>query len=189
MIERRAGSVETIKEEQVSFPIFESSECLYVLALRIASTFPSADESPLMYVPDPSPAALASRLRKTTAPDEVAVVFLGDAHKDAFSEWERLGAETDCPVVVGLFPGVVDGAHWHREGAVVLSVPAQGRSQVLDLTGPFPDPTEGGRPSPNPLFWCWWTVSLHTSEKHFHGFGTGAERSVSVWGVGQVAGP
>jgi len=97
-----------------------------------------------MYVPDPSPAALASHLRKTTPPDEVAVVFLGDAHKDAFSQWERLGAETECPVVVGLFPGVVDGARWHRKGAVVLSVPVQGRPRVLDLTGPVPDPTEGG---------------------------------------------
>mgnify|MGYP002762560275 FL=1 len=95
-----------------------------------------------MYVPDPSPAALASYLRKTTAPNEVAVVFLGDAHKDALSEWERLGSETECPVVVGLFPGVIDGARWHREGAVVLSVPVQGRPQVLDLTGPVPNPTE-----------------------------------------------
>ncbi len=95
-----------------------------------------------MYVSDPSPPALASHLRKTTGPDEVAVVFLGDAHKDAFSEWERLGAETDCPVVVGLFPGVVDGAHWRHEGAVVLSVPVQGRPQVLDLTRPVPGPTE-----------------------------------------------
>jgi hypothetical protein len=96
-----------------------------------------------MYIPDPSPAALASHLRKTTGPDEGAVVFLGDAHKDEFSEWARLGSETECPVVVGLFPGVIDGARWHREGAVVLSVPVQGRPQVLDLTRPVPDPIEG----------------------------------------------
>jgi len=104
-----------------------------------------------MYIANPSPARIAHHLDDTMRSDTVGLVLLGDAHRESFSAWTRLGDRVEGPVVVGLFPGVIEGARWHEDGAVVLTVPVREAPRTLDLASlpaAPPDPSDNGPPPP-----------------------------------------
>jgi hypothetical protein len=100
-----------------------------------------------MYFANPSQARIARYLQETNGSRELGLVLLGDAHRDSFSTWTHLSAQIDGPVVVGLFPGVIEGTCWHRSGAVVLSIPTRGAPHLLDLTETLPGPAQDSGPS------------------------------------------